>query len=224
MAAVPNPPAVMAEREAPRPHDLLWASDTLEVLRSPSPLPGWVDAAWFAAAPLVVRRERAPAGLVPVGLRGEQRHQRHAAYLPASAMTRRTPPEILARTRAWEPWGDAAGHRCRLALRALAPLLDELPWAWGITGGAGFAIASGLPVLRESSDLDLLLRIPRKPDPAALQKLSHHFAAMPMRVDAQVDTGHGGFALAEWLRGGPVLLKTGDGPRLVADPWGAAAP
>jgi phosphoribosyl-dephospho-CoA transferase len=38
----------------------------------------------------------------------------------------------------------------------------------------------------------------------------------------QVDTGTGGFALAEYVRGGGVLLKTDAGPRFVADPWEAA--
>jgi phosphoribosyl-dephospho-CoA transferase len=36
----------------------------------------------------------------------------------------------------------------------------------------------------------------------------------------QVDTGHGGFALAEWAGNADrVLLKTGRGPLLVSDPW-----
>ena len=210
--------------EALRPHDLLWANGRLGALQSPSALPEWLDEKWLCAAPLVVRREQAPPGLVPVGLRGMQRHQRHAAYLSSDAISRRTPPEVLARTRAWEAWGDAAGHACRRALRTLAPLLDELPWAWGITGGAGFAIASGLPVLRESSDLDLLLRLPRAPDPAVLHGLAHRFAELPLRIDVQIDTGHAGFALAEWLRGGVVMLKTDHGPRLVAAPWVTAAP
>ena len=224
MSAVMRSSMAVAQREAPCPHDLLWTTGSPDALYSPAPLPDWIDAAWLASAPLVVRREQVPAGLVPVGLRGMQRHQRHAAYLSIDAITRRTPPEVLARTRAWETWGDASGHACRRALRTRAPLLDELPWSWGITGGAGFAMASGLPVLREGSDLDLLLRIPHAPDPALLQRLSRRFDELPLRVDVQVDIGHGGFALAEWLRGGLVMLKTGQGPRLVAHPWMAAVP
>ena len=224
MAASPHAQSARAVADAPRPHDLLWARGVTDALHAASPLPEWADAAWLAIAPMVVRREQAPAGYVPVGLRGSDRHQRHAAYLAEAAITRRTPPEVLARTRAWEPWGDAAGHACRCALRTLAPQLDALPWAWGITGGAGFAMSSGLPVLRESSDLDLLLRIPRAPDPAELRQASHLFDGLPLRADVQIDTGTGGFALAEWLRGGPVLLKTDRGPRLVADPWAIVAP
>ena len=110
-------------------------------------------------------------------------------------------------------------------LRQLAPVLDALPWSWGITGGAGFAMASGLPVLHAGSDLDLLLRIPQRPDPAALEELAGRLRAAPVRVDLQIDTGRGGFAFAEWLRrDGPVLLKTDLGPRLAADPWMTAEP
>ena len=44
--------------------------------------------------------------------------------------------------------------------------------------------------------------------------------AAPARIDMQVDTGHGGFALAEWAgQADRVLLKTASGPLLVADPW-----
>ena len=50
----------------------------------------------------------------------------------------------------------------------------------------------------------------------ALQTLAQHAAC---RIDIQIDTGAGGFALGEWLRGGRVLLKTGSGPLLVDDPW-----
>ena len=44
-------------------------------------------------------------------------------------------------------------------------------------------------------------------------------AKAPCRLDIQVDTGAGGFALAEYVRGGRVMLKTAHGPVLVADPW-----
>jgi phosphoribosyl-dephospho-CoA transferase len=44
------------------------------------------------------------------------------------------------------------------------------------------------------------------------------------RVDLQIDTGHGGFALRDWLASPhQTLLKTDHGPRLVADPWSDAA-
>jgi hypothetical protein len=106
-----------------------------------------------------------------------------------------------------------------LALAELAPRLDALGLAWGPAGGAGFQLASGLPVLREDSDLDLLVRAPW-PLPARLvDRLAGLVDGAPCRIDLQVDTGLGGFALSEYVRGGRVLLKTAHGPLLVDDPW-----
>ena len=60
-------------------------------------------------------------------------------------------------------------------------------------------------------------------DAAALRALAaalHGLVAPEARLDVQVETPLGAFALAEWSRsGGSVLLKTPAGPRLVADPW-----
>jgi len=40
------------------------------------------------------------------------------------------------------------------------------------------------------------------------------------RIDIQIDTGNGGFSFAEWVaRRKTVLLKTGIGPVLTANPW-----
>jgi phosphoribosyl-dephospho-CoA transferase len=51
----------------------------------------------------------------------------------------------------------------------------------------------------------------------ALAEVQRHPAC---RIDIQIETGHGAFALAEWARdGGRVMLKTNDGPLLCANPW-----
>jgi phosphoribosyl-dephospho-CoA transferase len=109
----------------------------------------------------------------------------------------------------------------RCSPRALAPRLDALGVDWGPTGGAGYWLACRLPVLRATSDLDLLVRLPDRPSPSLVAALCTLQDGQPCRLDIQVDTGAGGFALADYARGGRVLLKTNDGPRLVADPWEA---
>ncbi|MFL6634615.1 MAG: malonate decarboxylase holo-ACP synthase [Massilia sp.] len=198
---------------APRPHDLLF-------VRRPGAFgcegarPDWLD----AAAPLVVRRETTAPGIVPVGARGLQRNERCKGYLALADVASVVTPRML-----------AAGARtadsdlpCIAALRALAPRLDALDVDWGPAGGAGYWLASGLPVLRATSDLDLLVRLPRRPSAALVEALCALEDGQPCRLDIQVDTGAGGFALAEYARGGRVLLKTDAGPRLVADPWEAA--
>ncbi|MGK5060617.1 malonate decarboxylase holo-ACP synthase [Janthinobacterium sp. LB2P49] len=198
--------------EAWRAHDLLW----LDSLPDDASLPAWLDAAWLREAPLVVRRASCAPGRIPVGLRGMLRSERHACEVEVAAVVRRVTPEMLARM-------PMPGFSCAAldALRQVAPLLDATGWAWGPTGGVGFALASGLPVLRADSDLDLVLRIVAPPDAAQADALRAIAASVTAcRLDLQIDTGHGGFAYAEWAAGrGRVLLKTDQGPMLTATPW-----
>ncbi len=198
-----------------RPHDLLF-------LRLPDRFdaggawPDWLGAEWLMAAPLVVRREAAPGSLVPVGARGASRNQRCKGYVQRDAVTRCVTPEMLAHAAL-----PATGLLPPLlALAGLAPRLDALGVAWGPTGGAGFQLASGLAVLRPDSDLDLLVRAPVPLAARLVEELVDLLESAPCRVDIQVDTGRGGFALPEYARGrGRVMLKTAHGPLLLADPW-----
>jgi len=205
-----------------RAHDLLWVSET-PMATDGAPLPDWAVAAYQQGAPVVVRRApRGADGPIPVGLRGRARSERCAGTVAASAITRVVIPETLAATAA------AIAHDAPFAalrtLRTLAPALDALGWAWGPTGGAGFALASGLPVLHADSDLDLVLRMPHAPSAAQREHLVRLLSDTECRVDLQVDTGHGGFALREWLASPhKTLLKTDFGPVLVADPWSRPA-
>ncbi|MBS0976476.1 phosphoribosyl-dephospho-CoA transferase MdcG domain-containing protein, partial [Serratia rubidaea] len=89
------------------------------------------------------------------------------------------------------------------------------------TGSCGYALATGLPVMHADSDLDLTVRCPQPVDRAALQALAQRLRTLPCRVDMQIETPHGGFALNEWLRDGRVLLKTNGGPYLTDAPWSA---
>jgi len=201
------------------PHDLLW-TDGPGALKAPGPLPDWACAGWLAQAPVVLRREQmADARWLPVGLRGRQRSQRFAAYLRRDAVHRRLRPEELAGM-PLPPGAPAALQD----LRRVAPALDALGLPWGPTGGAGFQLASGLPVLHDGSDLDLLLRAPRPLDAGQLRALRAAIGLARGRVDLQVDTGRGGFLFSEWAGGAArVLLRTADGPVLLRDPWRPAA-
>lgn len=199
-----------------RAHDLLW----LDATPAGEALPAWATAAWLRQAPLVVRRATTAPGRLPVGLRGPARSERHACEIDVDQVLRRVTPEMLsARVAAMPP--DATQYAALAALRTVAPLLDATGWAWGPTGGVGFALASGLPVLRADSDLDLVLRLDAPPDAAQTEALRAIAAAVTAcRLDLQIDTGHGGFAYAEWAAGrSSILLKTDRGPLLTATPW-----
>ena len=163
-----------------RAHDLLWVSET-PVATDGAPLPDWAITACRQGAPVVVRRApRGTDGSVPVGLRGGARHERCAATVAANRITRVVSPEALA-AQATSIAHDAPFAALR-TLRALAPGLNALGWAWGPTGGAGFALASGLPVLHADSDLDLVVRMPRAPSTAQRDQLVRLFSDTAKRT------------------------------------------
>ena len=196
----------------PQAHDLLWglSADQLDV-----GAPDWARDVLAAGQPVVVRRSPAPRGQVAVGVRGRSREQRYASWMPLAAISRRITPEQLT--------GNGAGPDALSALRALtwlAPQLDVLDLVWGVTGGVGYQLATGQPVVHANSDLDLLLRAPQPLERTVAAELLGLLDRAPCRVDLQLETPAGAIALREW--GGPapqVLLKTHQGPRLVADPW-----
>lgn len=189
-------------------------------LESDTEVPAWNDTNW----PLVVRRAwGGGAGRIPVGVRGPMRHQRHPAWVDARQVKYVVTPEALA---ASLPARKLEGEGCAVltALASLAPCLDDIGLAWGPTGSAGFALASAVAVLRPDSDLDLLVRAESRPSAAQIAGLSGLQVRSPCRLDIQIDTGWGGFALEEWLaRRRTVLLKTVRGPVLVDDPWAYVA-
>ncbi|GLW11303.1 malonate decarboxylase holo-ACP synthase [Microtetraspora sp. NBRC 13810] len=203
------------------PHDLLRLTGSAV---ADAVLPGWASASLAACPWGVVRRAPHPPGLIPVGVRGPARRQRHATLVPAGAVTRRVPPEDLRRERPRLPRLPAAlSTALSTALSAAALLLAaELDGdaVWGPIGGVGFELATGRAVTHPGSDLDLLIRAPRRWERALAARLTAAFAALPRRVDCQLETPRGGISLTEWARtGGPVLARTAHGPELVDDPW-----
>ena len=198
--------------QLPQAHDLLWG---LSAAQLDAAAPDWAREVLAAGQPVVVRRGPAPHGQVAVGVRGRSREQRYATWMPLAAISRRVAPEQLT--------DGGAGQDAWPALRALAwlaPQLDALNLAWGVTGGVGYQLATGQPVLHGNSDLDLLLRAPQPLGRAAAAQLLALLDRALCRVDLQLETPAGAIALREWAGPAPqVLLKTAHGPRLVSDPW-----
>ena len=102
-------------------------------------------------------------------------------------------------------------------------LLEGRDLAWGPTGSVGYELASGLPAVGESSDLDLILRSPEPLPRATAREILEDLSSLPARADAQIDTGIGSVALAEWAAGKEVLLRRASGPVLTEDPWAVQA-
>ncbi|MBY8947499.1 malonate decarboxylase holo-ACP synthase [Pseudomonas sp. SH10-3B] len=194
-------------------HDLLWGMTPAHV---PADAPAWVLEALGAGHPVVVRRAIAEPGYVAVGVRGRMREQRFAAQMPLAAVQRRVAPEALC---------DVVSSRDLPALHALAQLRSVLVHeTWGVSGSAGFELATGIEALHAQSDLDLILRTPKRLERADAEDLLASLDTTVCPVDLQLQTPFGAVALREWASGSRrVLLKTTSGAHLVLDPWQAVA-
>ncbi|OPK10573.1 malonate decarboxylase holo-ACP synthase [Pseudomonas sp. VI4.1] len=192
-------------------HDLLWGM-TPEQL--PADAPSWVIESISAGQPVVVRRALSAADHIAVGVRGRLREQRYATVMSVHAIQRQVRPEALC---------NVSIDRDLPAVRALNQLrrmLDSCEWVWGVSGSAGFELASGFTAVHEHSDLDLILRTPQPLERTQAQELVKLFDAAECLVDMQLQTPNGAVALREWA--GPskrVLLKNASEACLVTNPW-----
>jgi phosphoribosyl-dephospho-CoA transferase len=201
------------------PHDLLLIRHPEDLL-SLTEQPPWVPAALAWAPYVVVRRTRAAAGLVAVGIRGQTRSERHAALLPLDAIRERITPEQLTHRQTWKTSPHLSTNKALQALVAVSDMLDELALGWGPVGSVGFELATQVATTTVNSDLDLIVLAPEQLPLATAQNLHAGLTNIPVRVDIQVETPYGAFALNEYVQGAEnLVLRTLDGPRLVHNPW-----
>jgi len=209
----------MAELIAP--HTLLHLTSAQAVIGdNAQPVPTWVTTALTATATVVVRRGPQSAGRIPVGVRGPQRQQRWAGTVAvADIQTQIVPTELVAN----QAWKQLAASRQQLpaiqALPRLLPLLTGQPW--GVGGSVGFELATGQPVAKVTSDLDLIVPALVPMSVGAARDLLQTLNQFGVHVDLQVVAGQNGFSLEEYAqqRSTTTMLKTGHGPELVTDPW-----
>jgi len=183
----------------------------------PAKPPEWVAPALKRAPWVVVRRKQATGTTLPVGVRGEQRHERWAAWLPKAAILERVTPQALAHQGAWL---NAARRERIAALNALDAVGEimrahGLEGLWGPTGSVGFELASALPSAHAGSDLDLCVQLPGPPPVALARGLHGRLATLAVRCDVLLETPSGAIALAEYAQQpGSFVVRTPDGPRL----------
>lgn len=189
-------------------HDLLWGM-TVEHIEPTAP--SWVHARVAAGVPVVVRRDQQYVDQVAVGIRGTRKNERYATWLPKCSITQVAQPEDIKSL----PQGSEPVQQ---ALARVAQLLSER--RWGVVGSYAFEAITGEKTTTASSDLDVLLR---QEVEMTLEEAQHLFVQIRMLsipVDVQIETGVGGFSLADWATNtGRVLLKTDHGPQLVVNPW-----
>ena len=167
---------------------------------------------------VVVRRGRIADGLIPVGVRGAQRHERCAGFTRVTEVREARRPDQLRLLLAED------SRRGLQAFRTLSYLESHLvgvDMSWGPGGSVGYELASGIPAVRSDSDLDFILFVPKKLDLTKAQDLWRMISSAPGKVDALVETPFCGFSLQEFVTTSPgkILLRTSDDRVLGSDPW-----
>ena len=167
---------------------------------------------------VVVRRGRIVDGLITVGVRGAQRHERCAGFTALSDVLEARRPDQLRLMLAED------SRRTLRAFRSLSYLeshLAGLDLTWGPGGSVGYELASEIPAVRADSDLDFILSAPQKLDITEAQDLWRMIRSAPGKVDALVETPFCGFSLEEFVTASPhkILLRTSDGRILGSNPW-----
>lgn len=207
-----------------RPHYLLKLESI--VLKSESgealtDVPSWVGNSLDKAAWVVVRRGEITHGLVPAGVRGSSREQRYAAYVPINTIACCMSPVQLRQQFLEMPPKMRTANGAFHMLEALATKWSATDLLWGPGGSAGFEIASRIPTVSESSDLDIVIYSDTQVSINKLRELQALIPNSPTKVDVQVETQSCGFSLAEYIRDFPakVLLKKTSGATLSANPW-----
>jgi len=185
---------------------------------SGSDLPDWAAESLRRAPWVVIRRAAIHSGLLPVGVRGDFRSQRFAAWLsPGEALELATPQALASCT-----------PTRAVAALAVLPHIEGimrghgLARLWGPAGSVGFELASGKPTVTASSDLDLVVELARLALIASRAvSLWNALAALPVRIDVLLETPRGAVALSEYARARAgdnhrsFVLRTPTGPRLV---------
>lgn len=199
------------------PHTLLRIAGTHALITSGAP-PPWVSASLQRAPWVVIRRAEVRSGLVPVGVRGEARGERLAAWIDGATILETVTPCELTRRRTWQSWSRQRAVPALSALDAVHDIMSSrgLAATWGPTGSVGFELASGCATATAASDLDLALWTTRLPDIELARSLLTALESLPVRSDALLETPRGALALAEYAHGNRrVLLRTPSGPLLV---------
>jgi phosphoribosyl-dephospho-CoA transferase len=161
---------------------------------------------------VVVRRARAPEGLVAVGVRGSIRNERFAAFLPANQIVSRITPEQLVLGKKWRNYSKEIFHY----LERVSKLMNNYSLLWGPGGSIGFELASGKETVKATSDIDVIIRFSEGFTTQLARDIKAGLELIPVHVDVQVETIEGAFSLSEYVvsEGKSILIRTMDGPIL----------
>lgn len=198
-----------------RPHDLVKIR-SVDCLLKGSHFPGWAIDFLTGTPYVVVRRSKQDNHFIPVGIRGNQRGQRHASWLAIENIVEVITPEQLTKPTNWKIKAEGVFSPQIGSLLELTPLLDQFGYEWGPAGSLAFELATGIKTTNRDSDLDLIIRIAEPVSVIKAKTLLTELESLSLcRLDIQINSPLGGFSLKEYCQSSSVLIKTEDRPVLI---------
>jgi len=201
-----------------RAHDLL-EIDAKHFISAHAFAPEWVANALRRTPFVVVRRGPLIEQNIPVGVRGVGRNQRWAAFCHAKwVKSIITPPQLLMCTARVSRASAVAALR---ALNLLEGRWMNLDRPWGPVGSVGCELATGNPVAKPQSDLDVVIYAETRLAADEAKSLYDSAKDLPSAVDIRVETPICGFSLGEYSSktAMTILLRASCGVVLGCDPW-----
>jgi phosphoribosyl-dephospho-CoA transferase len=201
-----------------RAHDLVQIAEGSELFSISTP--GWATGALGRSRTVVVTRGQAPQGLLCVGIRGRMRGERHAALLREQDVKSWRTPESLSAEKNWSGYPGITRLPALQSLALVADYAEQEHLDWGPVGSVGYELATGVPTVSATSDLDVVIRCNVRLDFRRLKRLQELVSTAPARVDVILEGPLGGVALCDFLRSPErCLIKTSFGPRIDAFRW-----
>lgn len=200
-----------------QPHDLVVFASTALVIHEETP--DWVAALLNKPRlTAVCRRASLHDELLPIGLRGKDRSQRFACWLPVKAVEQHIQPFELLDTHFQK--NICSHHQHYFVVQhyqAIYPFLCENHI--GIGGSLGFELATGIGTVKETSDLDLIWYADEPFSQSEAKTMLTNLSFKNEIPDCQVITSKGGFSLKEYATSETFLMKTIQGPILTKEGW-----
>ena len=176
-----------------RPHDLVKIR-SVDCLLKGSHFPGWAIDFLTGTPYVVVRRSKQDSHFIPVGIRGNQRGQRHASWLAIENIVEVITPEQLSKPTNWKIKAEGVFSPQIGSLLELTPLLDQFGYEWGPAGSLAFELATGIKTTNRDSDLDLIIRIAEPVSVIKAKTLLTELESLSLcRLDIQINSPLGGF-------------------------------
>ncbi|GEK59839.1 malonate decarboxylase holo-ACP synthase [Marinococcus halophilus] len=195
-------------------HDLVKINGA-QALETSEPLPAWAIFSLKKAPYVVVRRAEIVNKKIPVGIRGENRAERMAAWVDEENAEKVIPPEEIIHQKMWK---ELEGNRRVLpqieAMLALDKLLRRERLAWGPGGSTGFELVSKMNTINMHSDVDIIIRVDEQ-NIKKMETLREKIQNLSARVDVLLEAEIGAIALEDYLgKHSKMLVRTKNGPRL----------